>query len=289
MSEAYSIFKSEAGRSAFLDTYDRAMGLWQFPYETFKINTDYGICHITACGPRDGKPLLLFHGMTGNSSMWYPVVSSLQAFRTYCIDAPGDFGKSIVKRRIKTSADAQKWIEQVYTTLSLETASLIGHSMGGWLSANFALGRPEMVDRLILIAPVATFLPMPLFKLMHTIYPAMLLPSPKRIARAWSIFCSKGYSLPAEIMDMVITAYTHCRLQLQVMPRVFPKESWKALHAPVLFLVGEDEQIYAADRVCRRVAKMLPHAKITVVPKAGHCLTIEQSELVNNEIKKMWI
>jgi pimeloyl-ACP methyl ester carboxylesterase len=283
--KSYSIFKNASGEQTFTAAYDRLMELWEEPYETFELVTEFGVCHVIAAGPQDGKPALMFHGMTGNSALWYPTMEALKSYRTYCVDAPGDFGKSRIDKPIRSSEEAARWIGQLYDALGLEKATLVGHSMGGWLAANFALAHPERIDKLVLLAPVATFLPIPLLKMMRHIYPAMLLPNPTRIARGWNWFCSKGYTLPPAVMSMVIAAYTHCRLQLAVLPRVFPKEAWAKLASPVLFLVGDEEKIYDADKVKARVADALPHAEIAVVPRAGHCLIVERKDLVNDAIR----
>lgn len=284
MAEAKTIFKTETGRTEFLKAYDKAMGLWGVPYETFKIGTEYGECHVTASGPASGPPVVLFHGMTGNSTMWYETVSALQAFRTYCIDAPGDFGKSTVTRLIKSPQDAVRWMDQVMEGLGLESADFIGHSMGGWLCSNYILARPQKVNRLVLVAPVATFLRIPFLKLMRYVYPALLLPTPARIRRAWSIFAAERFTFPPVVMELVITSYTHCKPLLPVIPRVFPRKAWSGVRHPVLFLVGDEEQIYAASRAVRKVAEAIPQARTRIVPQAGHCLTIERPEDVNREI-----
>ncbi|HZG86540.1 alpha/beta hydrolase [Paenibacillus sp.] len=279
-----TIFKTEAGRERFLAAYDETMKLWNVPYETFEIETEYGDCHIIASGPHDAPPVVLFHGMTGNSSLWYETVAALQSFRTYCIDAPGDLGKSRVKRLIKTPQDAVAWIDQVLDRLGLASAHFIGHSMGGWLSATYVLARPERVRRLALVAPVATFLPVPFWKLLRYIYPALLRPSPERIRKAWSIFAASGYVYPAAVMDMIICAYTHCRPLLPVIPRVYPASAWNAVRHPVLFLVGDEESIYDAKRAAARISAALPQAIVSIVPGAGHVLTVERPETVGREL-----
>ncbi len=285
MTKTDTIFKNDSGRELFISAYNEAMKLWTFPHETFEIATEYGTCHVIASGPADGQPILLFHGMTGNSTMWYETVGSLQSYRTYCIDTPGDFGKSTINRRIKTLEDGVKWIDQILDALSLPSAILIGHSMGGWFCANYALQKSDRIQRLVLIAPVATFKPIPFFKLMRYIYPAMLLPNENRIKRAWKIFCSPGYEFPDAIMNMVVAGYTYCRSKLPVIPRVYPNEVWSSLSKlPVLFLVGADEQIYNTQNVVDKVNKVLPHATTKIIPKSGHCLTVEQPQDVNREI-----
>lgn len=280
------IFKSEAGAQKFMHAYDLLMEYWPSRYETMEIKTEFGLCHAIVCGPKEGEPVLMFHGMTGNSAMWYPTIEALKDFRVYCIDTPGDFGKSKVVKCIRTPEDAVRWMDQLLDALGLATANLIGHSMGGWLCSNYATSRSERIERLILLAPVATFLPAPFLKLLQKVYPAMLWPKPDRIRRAWNWFCAKETPLPSHIMDLVIAAYTYGRSQLPVVPRVIKKEAWSGLKAPVLFLVGEEEKIYDPAKVMKRVRETLQDSEIVAINGAGHCLITEQKASVNEAIRR---
>lgn len=279
------VFKSQEGYSIFEDAYNRLMDEWPIPHETMEIKTDYGYCHVIVSGPQDGEPVLMFHGMTGNSALWYPTIEALNDYRVYCIDTPGDFGKSRVTQAIRTPSNAVNWMDQLLDALGLERSIFIGHSMGGWFCSNYVTARPERVKRLILLAPVATFLPVPFLKLLQKVYPAMLWPKPDRIRKAWDWFCGKGYALPRCVMDVIIAAYMHGRSQLPVVPRIIEKEAWSRLKAPVLFLVGEEEKIYDAVKVMARVREILPASEIQAIPGAGHCLIIEQKSLVNEAIR----
>jgi pimeloyl-ACP methyl ester carboxylesterase len=279
------VFKSEEGSQMFAVTYDKLMDYWPVEYETIEITTEFGLCHVIVSGPEDGEPVLMFHGMTSNSAMWYPTIEALTGFRVYCIDTPGDFGKSKVVASIRTPEEAVRWMDQCLDTLGFVKATFIGHSMGGWFCSNYATVRPERIERLVLLAPVATFMPIPFLKLLQKVYPAMLWPKPDRIRRAWNWFCSEGYSLPSHVMDLVIAAYTHGRSQLPIVPRVIEKEAWNRLSAPVLFLVGDEEKIYDAKKVVKCVRETLCDSEIIMIRKAGHCLILEQKSSVNEALR----
>lgn len=279
------VFKSETGSRAFMEAYERLMQHWPTAYSTLEIETEFGPCHLIVSGPEHGEPVLMFHGMTGNSALWYPTVEALEGYRIYCVDAPGDFGRSKVVKRIRTPEDAVRWMDRLMDALGLAKANFIGHSMGGWFCSNYAVARPERIQRLALLAPVATFMPIPFRKLLTKVYPAMLFPKPSRIRRAWDWFCSEGYSLPPHVMDLIIAAYTHGRSQLSVVPRVIGKEAWNSLSAPVLFLVGDEEKIYDAEQVKHCVRAALPDSEIRTIHGAGHCLLLEQKASVNEAVR----
>ncbi|MCM3767584.1 alpha/beta fold hydrolase [Neobacillus niacini] len=236
------------------------------------------------CGPKDGIPVVMLHGMTGNSSFWYQNITALQTYRVYCIDTLGDFGKSLVQTPLKTEEDCILWLDEVFTGLGIDNVHLIGHSMGGWLSLTYARKRQENLRKLVLIAPVASILPIPFLKLAWFIYPSMLFPSEKRIKRGWQWFCAKGYDIHPIVMQQIITAYKHCKPLLAAIPKNFSKEELGDVKIPVLFIVGEEEKIYRANKAAKTMKEKIPHAETTIIPNSGHLLITEQADRVNEAI-----
>lgn len=285
MSQTLSIFKTPAGETAFQKAYAANLRTWSTPHETFYVPTEFGATHVIASGPPEGEPIVLLHGMTGNSTLWEPTLPALSGYRTYCIDTVGDLGRSRVAKAIRTRADAAAWLDQVITGLPLTGApTLVGHSMGGWLSLNYAVTHPERINRLVLLAPVASFARIPLLTMLP-IYLAMLLPTPARVQRAWDRFLAPGNHLPPLVMEMITAAYIHCRPQLAVIPGAFPAAELARITVPVLFLVGDAETIYPAEQIVGKVRAVLPQAVTQIIPGAGHCLTAEQPRLVNEAIQ----
>jgi len=104
-----------------------------------------------------GPPLIILHGLLGSNGNW--VTLSRTAFsdvaRVYAVDQR-NHGRSPHVDRIdypSMAADVRAFIEQH----ELESAILLGHSMGGKTAMQTALSYPEVVDRLIVadMAPKA--------------------------------------------------------------------------------------------------------------------------------------
>lgn len=92
----------------------------------------------------------------------------------------GDFGKSKPTIVIKNWMVANQWLLEVLDAMQLNKVNLAGHSMGGFLSLNFALEYPERVSKLLLYAPAGTFHNMS-FRFFTKIYPALLFHTEKWI------------------------------------------------------------------------------------------------------------
>jgi pimeloyl-ACP methyl ester carboxylesterase len=63
-------------------------------------------------------------------------------------------------------------------------------------------------------------------------------------------------------------------------------EDWQNLKVPTLFLVGENEVTYSAQKAIRHLNKVAPEVKTEITPDAGHDLAIVKTEWVNNEVLK---
>jgi 2-succinyl-6-hydroxy-2,4-cyclohexadiene-1-carboxylate synthase len=106
----------------------------------------------TLAGERTGTapPLVLVHGMAGGRGDWNRLLAALPPdCPTLRYDLRG-FGRSTTDDRDYAHADD---LLALFDALDIESAPLLGLSMGGGVALNFALSHPERVSRLILISP----------------------------------------------------------------------------------------------------------------------------------------
>ncbi|OLS26378.1 MAG: putative non-heme bromoperoxidase BpoC [Candidatus Heimdallarchaeota archaeon LC_3] len=54
--------------------------------------------------------------------------------------------------------------------------------------------------------------------------------------------------------------------------------------APTLILIG-DEDVATPSKYSNRIHSAIPNSKLVTVPRAGHSSTIEEPDVINNEIK----
>lgn len=99
------------------------------------------------------KTLVLIHGLGTSSSTWVRVLPRLDpAWNVLAIDLPG-FGFSQIKSG-PPFASLEELHQSVKTFITKKVSGpfvLLGHSLGGWLAARFAVEHPENVEHLILV------------------------------------------------------------------------------------------------------------------------------------------
>jgi len=101
----------------------------------------------------EGPPILLLHGYGDTADGWRRVVPGLlRDHRVIALDVP-PFGRSDEVRRPALMDFYKDFFPRVFEELELESATVIGHSLGGAISLHLTLERPDLVDRLGLVAP----------------------------------------------------------------------------------------------------------------------------------------
>ncbi|OPA76879.1 hypothetical protein BVG16_17160 [Paenibacillus selenitireducens] len=276
-----SIFRNQEAELAYERCYEESLTLFELAYSSCYVKTSFGDTHVVCFGDRNKKPLMLLHGMTMSSTMWYPNVKHwVQDRCVYAIDVMGDFGRSKPAGVMKSRREARQWLLEVLDGLSYPQVDLAGHSMGGFLSLNFALAYPELVSRLMLYAPAGTFHRVS-FQFFTKIYPALLFHTENRIDRAFQWFSASGAPLLPVFRSQVIAGYRNAKPLLRVTPTVFSSEEFENFRTPTLLLVGDQEVIYPAKRAIANAQEMIPHVKGHLITGASHALTIENADIIN--------
>jgi pimeloyl-ACP methyl ester carboxylesterase len=104
--------------------------------------------HFTDQG--EGKTVVLLHGFLESVEMWGYFTGHLSKdFRVICIDLPGHGNSDIYHGNLSMEIMA-RWVKTTLDHLKIENCVMAGHSMGGYVTLEFALQYPEMLQGLIL-------------------------------------------------------------------------------------------------------------------------------------------
>ncbi|KAG8228955.1 hypothetical protein J437_LFUL007706 [Ladona fulva] len=107
--------------------------------------------------PKTRVPIVLLHGLGSGSALWVLNFDALAATRpVYAVDMLG-FGRS---SRPTFSSDAMEAEQQMVRSveewrreMQLDSMILLGHSMGGFIAASYAIKYPKRIKHLILADP----------------------------------------------------------------------------------------------------------------------------------------
>ena len=287
-----SAFKTPEGEVAYLAAYEAAMRLWPVPYEEIELPSRFGMTHVVTSGPKDAPPLVLLHGYMANLTMWSPNIADWSKdYRVYAIDVMGQPGKSIPDpdEPIGDAADLVTWLSETFNGLNLDRIFLVGMSYGGWLALNLAMTAPERVRKLVLLSPAASLQPLVrqfgLRVMVMIFFPTRL--TVNSLMGWMGIKDTPGDTLTRCVLDLGYLGVKHFRLQPEtahVMPGVFSDEELRALHMPVLLLIGENEVIYDPAKALDRARALLPNFEGELVPQSNHNMCASQCRIVDARV-----
>ena len=281
MNRKLPIFTTSEGREKYIKAYDAMFSLWKVPHDAIDVMTSFGSTHINVSGPSDGPPLILLHSSGLSSTAWYLNIAELSVdHRVFAVDTIGDAGKSTAERIMEQRADYANWLREVFDGLNIEKAHLLGHSHGGWLSLNMALAHPDRVQKIVLLAPAASLLPLSLISQIGLRVPLKLrLPA----RTMFKIVASRGTVFEETFIQMMDMVTRYC-LPVIMFPTVFTDAELKQISLPTLLLIGSEEKIYNPKKAIERAQRLLPNLTAEIIPHARHTLHMEQPQIINSHI-----
>jgi pimeloyl-ACP methyl ester carboxylesterase len=287
----YHPFRSPETQERYLQFYDEKSKNWPVTSQTKMVETPYGQTFVRISGPDQAPPLVLLHGGGANSLMWIPNIEGLsESYRTYAVDDIYGYGRSLYLRKMRSGDDIVIWLNELFTALELgDSINLVGLSYGGWQASQYALRFANRLDKIVLIAPAATILPLS----KEWINRAVLMIVPHRYFVKSMFFWiledlvkkdEAGKILVENWVDEIFLASKCFKFKMLVSPTVLVNKELQSLRLPTLFLVGENEKIYSAQKAVQRLNNVAPHLKTEILPNCGHDLWIVQAETVNKII-----
>lgn len=238
------------------------------------------------CYIREGRvspSIIMIHGAGGSARHWEPAQSllppekSLLAFDIY---GHGE-SENVVPPTISA---ASKMINLIKHERKINAPiDLIAHSIGGLIALYFALENPEQVNRLILISSAASM----------SIHQQLLEQMKTNI---WDIpFLMASFSEQTEqsIKQLIISNMLNIRLAknfedfMAVSKTNLNQEIHRLQHKTLVIIGGEDNVI--SPRRSRDLAKTIPNASFSVIPKVGHYPHLEDPTTTYELIREFLI
>lgn len=286
-------FKTEAAEKQYHEYYDERAKEWPTPSEARYVETSFGKTFVRICGQENAPTLVLLPSGFASSLIWLPNIEGLAPyFRIYAVDNIYDVGRSVNTRPVVDADDLTKWLDELFTELELgDSINLMGLSFGGWLTSQYALRHQDRLRGVVMAAPVATVFPLPgewAWRGIMGIFPPHKFFMTHFLTN-WMCqdLAKKGDEFSKRMLEnwmndalMAMKCFT---FRMPITPTVLTDEELRSLKIPVLFLVGENEVVYPADKAVHRIKTVAPWIITELIQNASHDLTISQTRIVNSK------
>ncbi|MEP2936319.1 MAG: alpha/beta hydrolase [Gilvibacter sp.] len=97
-----------------------------------------------------GPVVVFIHGFLEDSTMWEPILASCTGMQTLVIDLPGH-GRSKNFDDLYTMDQMALVVIALLDILEIKSATVVGHSMGGYIALAMAQNHPNYLEKLILV------------------------------------------------------------------------------------------------------------------------------------------
>ncbi|MEU9160755.1 alpha/beta hydrolase [Streptomyces sp. NPDC048424] len=230
----------------------------------------------------DAPPIIFVHGTRLSAGQWSPQLAALREdFRVAAVDLPGHGARSAQPWSLDAATEI---IAAAVDSLDRGPALVVGHSLGGYASLEFARRCPELLRGLVLAgASASTRGPWATpYRWVAGLVPR--LPA-DRLTRWNDRMFRRLY--PPEVVDATIGAgYAFHTLPAawgEVLGR-FDADAMRHVAAPVLILNGEKDTVFRSGE--RDFVRAHPRARIELIPRARHLANFDDPEAFTDAVRR---
>ncbi|RAU35043.1 alpha/beta fold hydrolase [Pseudomonas sp. RIT411] len=236
----------------------------------------------------DGSPLVLIHGVGLSKEMWGGQLAGLAPrYQVIAYDMLGH-GASRRPAAEATLDDYAGQLAELLDHLALETAVVVGFSMGGLVARAFALGHPQRLDALVILNSVFNRSVEQRSGVLERTRQAELEGPDANLDSALARWFSREYqgANPAQIQALrqafanndpqgYLTTYALFATQDR-----YGAERLDSIQVPTLVATGELDS-GSTPEMARQLAARIPRARTAVLADQRHMMPVESPKLVN--------
>jgi pimeloyl-ACP methyl ester carboxylesterase len=280
-------------------------GLYTYPIKYEDINGKEKIRLAFIDEGKGNQTILFVHGLANYLPVWNAQIKHLsKSFRCIAVDLPGN-GLSSSGDYPYSMFFYAETIRLFIEQLQLKQVILVGHSMGGQIGMMAALRYPELIDKLILLAPAGIeefdshekFLMIQMLAFGEFLY-ADELHLEHAIKESFYKTTDGMKTIIADLKKILLmhkgTAWRNmCKKSIAGMLNEQVAGFLPQLSIPTLVVFGEKDKFIPsrllhpsenAHTISQKSATLIPDCTYKVIPDCGHFLQIENATEINELI-----
>ena len=239
-------------------------------------------------GEPGGEPIILLHGYTDSWISYSTVLPLLdRKYRVYILDqrGHGDSDRPAGGYALQTFADD---VIAFMDVMSINQATIVGHSMGSFVAQHVAVAAPDRVKRMVLSGSATTIRNAVVSDLQREVN-ALKDPIPEKFVRDFQVgmafqpltdeftkaVVKESLNIPARVWREVMTEMLSPKAQVQL----------AKIKVPTLILWGDKETVFPRSEQDLLLAA-LPNARLKVYEDTGHAMHWERPERFAKDLQE---
>ena len=249
-----------------------------------------------------GPAIVWIHGLGASWQCWLEnLLPFAEDHRLIAMDLPG-FGRSEMPAWDISIEGYAKWVCELLEHLEIDTATVVGNSMGGFIGAELAIREPERVERLALVSAAVFWQEYRRAKPLLSLAQATEASFAKAVASAQghltirprlrnAALMSAGIRYPHLLSpelanELILTA----RRTDGFVPALgaladYPlREELPQIKAPTLVVWGEHDTLVGVKHAYE-MERLIPSAELLIYERTGHVAMLERPDRFNRDLK----
>ncbi len=258
---------------------------------------------VNYCELGEGPAIVFIHGLGASWQSWLEQMPELATdHRVVAMDLPG-FGYSEMPREDISIESYARWTIKLMDALGIESAAVIGNSMGGFVSAELAIKFPERVQRLVFVSAAIFWQNrrraqplVQLARLSDAVVARALVRATDDIATRrrlrYAALASAGFRYPQYISDELAHEMVRSARRtdgflpaLEALAGYDLVEELPKISCPTLIVWGAHDQLVSV-RDAERLEDLIPDSRREVFERTGHVAMLERPERFNRLLRE---
>ena len=258
---------------------------------------------VNYCELGEGPAILFVHGLGASWQSWLEQLPEFAAsHRVVAMDLPG-FGYSESPSEDISIEYYARWTAKLMDILGIESAAVVGNSMGGFVSAELAIKSPERVQRLVFVSAAIFWQnrrrAQPLVQLARmsdAVVARALVRATDDIATRrrlrYAALATAGFRYPQYVSDELAHEMVRSARRtdgflpaLQALAGYDLEEELPKISCPTLIVWGADDQLVSV-KDAERLEDLIPDSRREVFERTGHVAMLERPERFNGLLRE---
>jgi pimeloyl-ACP methyl ester carboxylesterase len=258
---------------------------------------------VNYCELGEGPTILLVHGLGASWQSWLEQMPEFAAsHRVVAMDLPG-FGYSEMPSEDISIEYYARWTAKFMDILGIESAAVVGNSMGGFIGADMAIRYPQRVQRLVFISAAIFWQNrrraqplVQLAKLSDAVVARALVRATDDIATRrrlrYAALASAGFRFPQYVSDELAHEMVRSARRtdgflpaLEALAGYDLEEELPKISCPTLIVWGASDQLVSV-KDAERLEDLIPDSRREVFERTGHVAMLERPERFNRLLRE---
>ena len=258
---------------------------------------------VNYCELGEGPAILFVHGLGASWQSWLEQMPEFSAsHRVVAMDLPG-FGYSEMPSEDISIEYYARWTAEFMDVLGIESAAVVGNSMGGFVSAELAIKFPARVQRLVFVSAAIFWQnrrrAQPLVQLARmsdAVVARALVRATDDIATRrrlrYAALATAGFRFPQYVSDELAHEMVRSARRtdgflpaLQALAGYDLEEELPKISCPTLIVWGANDQLVSV-KDAERLEDLIPDSRREVFERTGHVAMLERPERFNRLLEE---